>query len=236
MTTDQAPLIELRGVGKTYVTEEVETHALANVDLRIHQNEFVSIAGPSGSGKSTLLALLGLLDRPSSGELYLDGVRVDVLPAAARALCRNQHIGFIFQSFNLIDELTVEENVALPLRYRGVAGPESARRTSAVLEQMGLAQRSKHYPAQLSGGQQQRVAIARAIVGRPQLILADEPTGNLDSATGELVMQELRRLQKEGTTLCMVTHDPRYVDWAERTVQIFDGRLREDVRRCAAHG
>ena len=217
--------IHLEGVTKVFYTDEVETHALAGVHLTIRQGEFVSIAGPSGCGKSTLLSILGLLDVPTGGSYLLDGKPVQALQIAERARIRNHQIGFIFQSFNLIGDLTVFENVELPLTYR--AEPVADRRTlvQEALEKVGMAHRAKHFPAQLSGGQQQRVAVARALVGRPLILLADEPTGNLDSRNGEAVMELLRDLHRGGATICMVTHDPRFARYADRTVQLFDGRV-----------
>jgi putative ABC transport system ATP-binding protein len=217
--------IRLEGVTKVFYTDEVETHALSGVHLTIRQGEFVSIAGPSGCGKSTLLSILGLLDVPTDGSYLLDGKPVQDLQLAHRARIRNQQIGFIFQSFNLIGDLTVFENVELPLTYR--AEPVADRRTQVqgALEKVGMAHRGKHFPAQLSGGQQQRVAVARALVGRPLILLADEPTGNLDSRNGEAVMELLRDLHRGGATICMVTHDARFARYADRTVQLFDGRV-----------
>jgi putative ABC transport system ATP-binding protein len=223
------PLIELVGVSKVFLTEEVETHALAEVHLQIREGEYVSIAGPSGGGKTTLLSILGLLDSPSGGEYLLKGQPVANLSASDRARIRNREIGFIFQSFNLIGDLTVYENVELPLTYRGMASSERKRRVEEALERVQMAHRNKHYPAQLSGGQQQRVAVARAIAGNPSVLLADEPTGNLDSVNGEAVMGLLRELHEGGATICMVTHDPRYAEHAERSIHLFDGRIVEDV-------
>ncbi len=217
--------IRLEGVTKVFYTDEVETHALSGVHLTIRQGEFVSIAGPSGCGKSTLLSILGLLDVPTDGSYLLDGKPVQDLQLTHRARIRNRQIGFIFQSFNLIGDLTVFENVELPLTYR--AEPVADRRTQVqeALEKVGMAHRGKHFPAQLSGGQQQRVAVARALVGRPLILLADEPTGNLDSRNGEAVMELLRDLHRGGATICMVTHDARFARYADRTVQLFDGRV-----------
>jgi putative ABC transport system ATP-binding protein len=228
MTTNGAPLIQLQGVKKVFYTEEVETHALADVHLEIQQGEYVSIAGPSGCGKTTLLSLLGLLDTPTEGTYLLENRLVANLSPAERARIRNRRIGFIFQAFNLIGDLTVYENVELPLTYRGMAGSERKRRVQAALEQVGMSHRAKHYPAQLSGGQQQRVAVARAVGGEPAILLADEPTGNLDSKNSEAVMELLRDLHRGGATICMVTHDPRYAQHADRTVQLFDGRVVDD--------
>jgi putative ABC transport system ATP-binding protein len=221
----ESPLVCLQGVGKVFETEEVLTHALANVDLEIHKGEFLSIAGPSGCGKTTLLSILGLLDSPSSGSYTIEGTPVHQLGASARARIRRERIGFVFQSFNLIGDLSVQENVELPLGYRGVSAAERRKCAAAALERVGMAHRAKHMPSQLSGGQQQRVAVARAVVGEPSLLLADEPTGNLDSENGAQVMQLLADLHKGGATLCMVTHDPRYAQLAQRTVALLDGQL-----------
>ena len=226
--TDRA-LIDLDGVSKVFYTEDVETHALANVHLKIQPGEFVAIAGPSGCGKTTLLSILGLLDTPSSGVYRLVGEPVENLTATQRAQIRNREIGFIFQAFNLIGDLTVYENVELPLTYRGMAAKERKERVQEALERVGMAHRTTHYPAQLSGGQQQRVAVARAIAGSPSVLLADEPTGNLDSTNGEAVMDLLRELHRGGATLVMVTHDPRYAEYAERSIHLFDGQVVEDV-------
>jgi putative ABC transport system ATP-binding protein len=218
-------LIHLEGLSKVFYTEELETHALSNVDLRIATGEFVSIAGPSGCGKTTLLSILGLLDSPTEGKYLLDDTPVENLTASQRAKIRNQAIGFIFQAFNLIGDLTVYENVELPLTYRGMAGSERKERVHVALERVGMAHRMNHYPSQLSGGQQQRVAVARAIVGKPLILLADEPTGNLDSKNGSAVMDLLKELHAEGATICMVTHDPRYAHVADRSVHLFDGQV-----------
>ena len=226
--TDRA-LIDLDGVSKVFYTEDVETHALANVHLKIQPGEFVAIAGPSGCGKTTLLSILGLLDTPSSGVYRLVGEPVENLTATQRAQIRNREIGFIFQAFNLIGDLTVYENVELPLTYRGMPQSERKQRVQDALERVGMAHRTTHYPAQLSGGQQQRVAVARAIAGSPSVLLADEPTGNLDSTNGEAVMELLRELHRGGATLIMVTHDPRYEEYAERSIHLFDGQIVEDV-------
>src|SRR4051812_3316896 len=203
-----APVIRLKSVAKVFLTDEVETHALADVNLDVAKGEYVSIAGPSGCGKSTLLSILGLLDSATSGEYWLNGQAVADLPAKDRARVRNREIGFIFQSFNLIGDLTVFENVELPLTYRGMAPAERRTRVTAALERVGMAHRAKHLPSQLSGGQQQRVAVARAVAGEPAMLLADEPTGNLDSKSGESVMDLLHELHRAGATICMVTHDP----------------------------
>src|SRR5213592_3740741 len=219
------PLIRLEGVTKVFMTDEVETHALAGIHLEINSGEFLSIAGPSGCGKSTLLSILGLLDSPSDGNYWLNGNPVQGLNLSERARIRNREIGFIFQSFNLIGDLTVFENVELPLTYRGMKAAERKQRVNEALEKVGMAHRAKHLPSQLSGGQQQRVAVARALVGEPSVLLADEPTGNLDSKNGEAVMDLLRDLHRSGSTICMVTHDPRFTRYAERTVHLFDGRI-----------
>ena len=224
-----AALMRLEGLGKVFYTDEVETHALAGVHLEIHPGDFVAVSGPSGCGKSTLLAILGLLDTPTSGNYWLKGTQVEKLSLAARTQLRNQEIGFIFQSFNLIGDLTVFENVELPLTYRALAAAERKKRVQESLERVGMSHRGKHYPAQLSGGQQQRVAVARALAGRPSILLADEPTGNLDSTNGEAVMTLLGELHRDGATICLVTHDPRYARQARRTVELFDGRVVDEV-------
>ncbi|WP_186001992.1 ABC transporter ATP-binding protein [Corallococcus sp. Z5C101001] len=221
-------LLQLDGLTKVFETEEVETHALSNIHLTIRQNEWVAIVGPSGSGKSTLLAVLGLLDTATRGSYLLDGRSVLELSPTDRAKVRNQHIGFIFQSFNLIGDLTVFENVELPLTYRGLPAADRKQRVERALERVGMAHRARHLPGQLSGGQQQRVAVARAVAGDPLILLADEPTGNLDSKNGEAVMQLLSDLHKAGSTLCMVTHDPAHARIATRTVSLFDGRVVQD--------
>jgi len=229
-------LIRLEGVTKVFTTDEVETHALAGIHLEINKGEYVSISGPSGCGKSTLLAILGLLDTPSSGAFTLNGKPVQDLKPSERARIRNREIGFIFQAFNLIGDLTVFENVELPLTYRGMGSAERKKRVHDALERVGMSHRVKHYPAQLSGGQQQRVAVARALAGDPAILLADEPTGNLDSANGEAVMDLLKELHKSGSTICMVTHDPRYAAFADRSIHLFDGRIvEENVETGAAH-
>jgi putative ABC transport system ATP-binding protein len=228
MNTGGPPLIRLDSVSKVFVTDEVETHALSGIHFEVRKGEYLSIAGPSGCGKSTLLAILGLLDTPSGGTYYLDGKPVTGLKLAERARIRNREIGFIFQAFNLIGDLTVYENVELPLTYRGMPSAERKRRVQEALERVGMAHRMKHYPSQLSGGQQQRVAVARALSGDPLILLADEPTGNLDSANGEAVMTLLRELHQGGSTVCMVTHDPRYAEFADRTIQLFDGKVVEE--------
>jgi putative ABC transport system ATP-binding protein len=223
--TTLQPLLKLDDVTKVFLTDEVETHALAGVHMEIGKGEYVSIAGPSGCGKSTLLSILGLLDSPTHGEYLLNGRPVAALPAAERARVRNREIGFIFQSFNLIGDLSVFENVELPLTYRGMRSAERKARVDASLERVGMAHRAKHLPSQLSGGQQQRVAVARAVAGEPLILLADEPTGNLDSKSGEAVMDLLKELHAAGATICMVTHDPRYARHAERGIHLFDGRV-----------
>lgn len=217
-------LIQLRNVGKVFYSEGVETSALAGINLCIERGEYYAISGPSGSGKTTLLSVLGLLEAPDTGTYLLDGQNVSQLAASERVRIRNRQIGFVFQAFNLIDELTVWENVALPLTYRGTPASERDQRVAETLERVGMTARSRHYPAHLSGGQQQRVAVARAIVGRPSILLADEPTGNLDSTNGEAVMELLKELHREGTTICIVTHDPRYERDAQRVFHLFDGR------------
>jgi len=222
---DEAALISLEGLGKVYLTDDLETHALSNVDLEIRDGEYVAIAGPSGCGKSTLLCILGLLDEPTSGSYLLRGRKVESLRAAERARIRNQEFGFIFQAFNLIGELTVAENVELPLTYRGMPAAERARRVRQSLERVAMGNRMNHYPWQLSGGQQQRAAVARAIAGQPALLLADEPTGNLDSENAAEVMELIADLHRDGATICMVTHDPRFVAHAGRIVNLFDGHI-----------
>jgi putative ABC transport system ATP-binding protein len=211
-----------------FFTDEVETHALAGIHLEIKSGEYIAIAGPSGCGKSTLLSILGLLDSPTEGRYVLNGKSVADLPLSERARVRNREIGFIFQSFNLIGDLNVYENVELPLTYRGMKSVERKERVMAALEKVGMAHRAKHLPSQLSGGQQQRVAVARAVAGSPSILLADEPTGNLDSKNGEAVMELLRELHREGATICMVTHDPRYARHADRSIHLFDGRVVEE--------
>lgn len=221
-------LIRLESMSKVFYTDELETHALSGIHLSIREGEYVSIAGPSGGGKSTLLAILGLLDTPTGGRYLFKGQPVDGFSTLDRARLRNREVGFIFQSFNLIGDLTVYENVELPLSYRKTSPAEKKRFVHEALEKVGMSHRQKHYPAQLSGGQQQRVAVARAVVGNPSILLADEPTGNLDSNNGERVMSLLRDLHAGGATICMVTHDPRYARHAERTIHLFDGRIVED--------
>jgi putative ABC transport system ATP-binding protein len=221
-------LLRLEGVTKVFVTDEVETHALSGIQMDIKKGEYVSISGPSGCGKSTLLAILGLLDTPTDGTYTLNGKPVSGLKLSERARIRNREIGFIFQAFNLIGDLTVYENVELPLTYRGMPSSERKKRVQEALDKVGMSHRMKHYPSQLSGGQQQRVAVARALCGDPLILLADEPTGNLDSGNGEQVMDLLRDLHRQGATICMVTHDPRYAKFADRSVHLFDGRIVEE--------
>jgi putative ABC transport system ATP-binding protein len=234
------PLIHIEGLSKVFYADDIETHALDNVHLDIEEGEYVSIAGPSGCGKSTLLSILGLLHAPTTGDYTLNGMPVAQLSTLDRARIRNKEVGFIFQSFNLIGDLTIEENVELPLTYRGMPAAERRARVHKALERVAMVHRIKHYPGQLSGGQQQRVAVARAIVGEPSIVLADEPTGNLDSRNGEVVMSLLRELNRDGATICMVTHDPRYAKNADRTVHLFDGRIVEEermpVEERALHG
>jgi len=234
MSANGRPLIHLEAVTKVFYTDEVETHALSTIHMEIQKGEYVSIAGPSGCGKSTLLSLLGLLDSPTEGKYWLDSQQVADLSLADRARIRNLQIGFIFQSFNLIGDLTVFENVELPLTYRGMKAAERRQRVGDALEKVGMAHRARHLPSQLSGGQQQRVAVARAVAGNPLILLADEPTGNLDSKSGEAVMELLRDLHRNGATLCMVTHDPRYARHAQRTIHLFDGRIVEESAAVAA--
>ncbi len=229
MRSPNGTLIQMQGVSKIFFTDELETHALAAIDLEIKKGEYVAIAGPSGCGKSTLLAILGLLDSPTEGNYYLNGESVSSLKLSERSRIRNREIGFIFQAFNLIGDLTVYENVELPLTYRGMASSERKQKVQNALERVEMAHRAKHYPAQLSGGQQQRVAVARALVGDPLILLADEPTGNLDSKNGDSVMELLRDIHRNGATICMVTHDPRFADHAERTVHLFDGKISEET-------
>ena len=226
-------IVRLDGVSKLFQTEDVETHALSGVDLAVRGGEFVSIEGPSGSGKSTLLSILGLLDSPTSGRYTLEGLAVENLGASARALARNQRVGFIFQTFNLIGDLNVLENVELPLSYRSLPRAERRERAEQALTRVGMSHRARHYPSQLSGGQQQRVAVARAIAGEPALLLADEPTGSLDSKNGDAVMELLHELHAAGSTICMVTHNPAYAKTATRSVQLLDGRVVDDLSRAA---
>ena len=222
-------LISMRAITKVFHTDDVETHALSDVHFEIAQGEYVAISGPSGCGKTTLLSILGLLDAPTTGEYTLAGESVARLTATERARVRNRQIGFIFQAFNLIGDLSVFDNVELPLTYRDMPSSERRDRVAAALERVGMSHRSKHFPAQLSGGQQQRVAVARAVAGDPAILLADEPTGNLDSKNGEAVMELLRELNVNGSTVCMVTHDSRYAQHADREVALFDGRVLDPV-------
>ena len=230
MNSANDTLIQLDGVEKIFFTDELETHALSQINLEIKKGEYLAIAGPSGCGKSTLLAIIGLLDSPTGGVYTLNGKPVSGLSLNDRTRIRNREIGFIFQAFNLIGDLTVYENVELPLTYRSMAFAERKEKVENALERVGMAHRAKHYPAQLSGGQQQRVAVARALVGDPLILLADEPTGNLDSKNGDAVMDLLRDLHRNGATICMVTHDPRYSEHAERTVHLFDGKIVDETR------
>jgi len=234
--SDDNALIKLEALGKVFYTDEVETHALSDIHMQIGKGEYVAISGPSGCGKSTLLSILGLLDSPTGGGYRLNGTAVQELGAAQRARIRNREIGFIFQSFNLIGDLTVYENVELPLTYRGMRAAERKERAMKALERVGMGHRAKHLPSQLSGGQQQRVAVARALVGEPSILLADEPTGNLDSKNGEAVMELLRDLHRAGSTICMVTHDNRFARHADRTIHLFDGRVvsEEEAAQAAA--
>lgn len=219
------PMVRLTGIKKVFLADEVETHALAGIHLEIQRGEYVAISGPSGCGKSTMLSILGLLDVPTEGEYWLNGQSMDSLSTARQAHIRNREIGFIFQAFNLIGDLTVYENVELPLTYRYMPSAERRKRVGEALEKVQLTHRMKHFPSQLSGGQQQRVAVARAVAGNPSILLADEPTGNLDSKNGEAVMKLLDQLHEEGATICMVTHDDRYSHHAQRTIQLFDGQI-----------
>ena len=234
MTYKGDALIRMQGIKKVFYTDEVETHALSDVHFEIAKGEYVAISGPSGCGKSTLLSILGLLDTPTHGEYYLDGESVANLAPIDRARVRNRQIGFIFQAFNLIGDLTVFENVELPLTYRDMSSSERRERVNAALEKVGMTHRAKHYPTQLSGGQQQRVAVARAVAGDPAILLADEPTGNLDSKNGEAVMDLLRELNRNGSTICMVTHDNRYAQHADREVNLFDCRVVDSGLEAAA--
>jgi putative ABC transport system ATP-binding protein len=226
--TSTTPLIRLQAIKKVFYTDEVATHALSDIHLEIQHGEYIAIAGPSGCGKTTLLSILGLLDSPTDGTYTLGEHPVAQLSPTERARVRSRQIGFIFQAFNLIGDLTIYENVELPLTYRGLPGDERRRRVHSALERVGMVHRMKHFPAQLSGGQQQRVAVARAVAGDPAILLADEPTGNLDSTNGEAVMELLRELHRGGATICMVTHDPRYERHADRSIHLFDGRVVEE--------
>ena len=234
MSEAGTPLIEIENLTKVFYTDEVETHALSGVHLKINKGEYVAMSGPSGCGKSTLLSIIGLLDTPTEGKYKLNGNTVENLDFGDRSRIRNREIGFIFQSFNLIGDLTVYENVELPLTYRdGMPAAERKQRVLESLERVGMAHRLRHYPSQLSGGQQQRVAVGRALAGSPSILLADEPTGNLDSRNVEAVMELLQRLHREGATICMVTHDPRFAAHAEREVHLFDGKVvaEDELRR-----
>jgi putative ABC transport system ATP-binding protein len=226
------PVIKLEGINKVFETQTISTHALSNVDLRVERGEYIAVAGPSGCGKSTLLSILGLLDTASSGSYFLDGQPVIGLGAKQRARVRNRQIGFIFQSFNLLGDRTVVQNVELPLTYRGLSASERRKQALRALDRVGMTARADHYPAQLSGGQQQRVAVARAVAGEPSILLADEPTGNLDSKNGVAVMELLRELHAGGATVCLVTHDPRFAEDANRVVRLLDGAL---VNEDAVH-
>ena len=225
MADANGAVIKLDGVNKVFYTDELETHALSDIHLEIEQGEYLAISGPSGCGKSTLLSLIGLLDSPTEGDHWIKGKSVAKLSVSERCLIRNREIGFIFQAFNLIGDLTVYENVELPLTYRNMGAGERKEKTEQALERVGMSHRKKHFPAQLSGGQQQRVAVARALAGDPLILMADEPTGNLDSQNSEAVMQLLAELHQNGATICLVTHDPRYSRFADRTVHLFDGRI-----------
>lgn len=229
-------VIELQGVSRVFETEDVRTHAVDDVNLKIATGEYIAISGPSGCGKSTLLSILGLLDSPTAGEYLLDGRPVTTLDAKARAQARNRQIGFIFQSFNLLGDLSVLENVALPLTYRGMSSETRLAQASRALDRVGMSHRAKHFPAQLSGGQQQRVAVARAVAGDPAILLADEPTGNLDSRNGEAVMKLLSELHESGATICMVTHDPRFAEHAQRVIHLLDGKVVDSATAQRAHG
>ena len=237
MTEAGLPLIQIEDLTKIFYTDEIETHALSGVHLSIHKGEYVAMSGPSGCGKSTLLSIIGLLDTPSAGKYQLNGQPVENLDFAARSRIRNQEIGFIFQSFNLIGDLTVYENVELPLTYRQrMPSADRKKRVMESLERVGMSHRVRHYPSQLSGGQQQRVAVARALAGHPSILLADEPTGNLDSRNGEAVMQLLADLHGDGATICMVTHDPRFAKHAQREIHLFDGKVvaEEELQKLMA--
>lgn len=234
MNSTAQPLIRMQNISKVFLTDEVETRALSGINLEIANGEFVSIAGPSGCGKSTLLSILGLLDSPNDGTYWIHSDEVENLSLSDRTRIRNREIGFVFQAFNLIGDLTVYENVELPLTYRSMSSTERKQRVQQVLERVGMAHRMKHYPSQLSGGQQQRVAVARALVGQPAILLADEPTGNLDSKNSEAVIDLLRQLHADGATICMVTHDPRYASIADRTIHLLDGCVVEEAVRSDA--
>lgn len=229
MSSPPRPLIQLEGITKVFLADELETHALSGIHLSVREQEFVSVAGPSGCGKSTLLSILGLLESPTDGRYWLNGQEVAALSLEQRAKIRNREIGFIFQSFNLIGDLSVLENVELPLAYRGLKSADRRAQAMAALEKVEMTHRKNHLPSQLSGGQQQRVAVARALAGNPKILLADEPTGNLDSKNGEIVMDLLGQLNAEGTTICMVTHDDRYANRASRVIHLFDGKIVDEV-------
>ncbi len=235
MSIGNEKLIALDGITKIYLTEEIETHALSGVHLKIQPGEFMLISGPSGCGKSTLLSIIGLLDGPTDGSYHLGGREVSGLSLDQRANIRNQEIGFIFQSFNLIGDLSVYENVELPLAYRGLKPSERKTMVLEALEKVDMIHRKSHLPNQLSGGQQQRVAVARAMAGKPKILLADEPTGNLDSKNGMLVMDMLKQLNENGATICMVTHDERYAKFARRVVHLFDGKIVDETTNNQAH-
>ena len=228
--TTQAKIL-MRGITKVFATDEMETHALRGIELEIFNQDYVSISGPSGCGKSSLLSILGLLDSPTSGQYFIEGQDVSDLQINERAEIRNQKIGFVFQAFNLIDQLSVFDNIALPLRYREPAVSESEikQMVMASLDKVKMSHRTAHKPNQLSGGQQQRIAIARGLVGNPTILLVDEPTGNLDSQNGDAVMEMLQQLNDDGATICMVTHDPRYADMAKRQLHLLDGRMAEEL-------
>jgi putative ABC transport system ATP-binding protein len=229
-------IIELKNIAKVYQTDEIETHALVGVDLEIDRGDFLSIEGPSGCGKTTLLSILGLLESPTRGSYRLEGQRVCELSEAELARIRNRQIGFIFQSFNLIGDLDVYDNVELPLVYRGLSAMERKRRVTQALERVGMSHRVRHMPSQLSGGQQQRVAVARAVAGEPLILLADEPTGNLDSKSGGAVMELLAELHSSGATICMVTHNPEYLRYSTRAVTLFDGRIVDERKARELRG
>jgi len=233
MTEAVNAMLKMEGLRKVFYTDEVETHALSDIHFTVNRGEYIAISGPSGCGKSTLLSILGLLDSPTDGNYWLNDRSVAELKTSERARIRNREVGFIFQAFNLIGDLTVYENVELPLTYRGMPTSERKEKVQQALEKVGMAHRMKHYPSQLSGGQQQRVAVARAVCGEPSILLADEPTGNLDSTNGEAVMELLNDLHKSGATICMVTHDPRYAEYADRGINLFDGRIVEEKVRVA---
>jgi putative ABC transport system ATP-binding protein len=233
MSAFDQPLIRLIGVTKVFTRNEVETHALSGIHLEIERGEFVAIGGPSGCGKSTLLSILGLLDSPTEGQHFLASKPVADLDLSERARIRNREVGFVFQSFNLIGDLTIYENIELPLTYRAMRASERRARVKEALDRVGMSHREKHLPSQLSGGQQQRVAVARAVAGDPLILLADEPTGNLDSAHGEAVMELLVELNRSGSTICMVTHDPRYAAYASRAIHLFDGQVLDEKVKAA---